>query len=68
MDATSQQIIRNLEDKREKLNDNLNELQDKVREAADWRTYYTRNPWPILGAALVGGLLLASIFPGSRRG
>ena len=67
MDAQSQQIIRDIEDKREQLGQNLAELEHKVREATNWRTYYSRNPWIALGAALAGGFLVSTmIVPRAR--
>lgn len=62
MDARSQQIVKDLEDKRERLGQNLEELETKVRDATNWRTYFNRNPWPILAAALTGGLFLSALF------
>ena len=64
MDAQSEQIVKNLEDRREKLGANLAELEVRMREATDWRTYYHRNPWIMLGAAVAGGLFASAIlFP-----
>lgn len=68
MDEQSKQIVKDIQDKREKLNDNLVELEHRVREVADWRTYFHRNPWPLVGAAAATGLLLASILIPQRRG
>jgi len=68
MDAQSEQIVKDIQEKRDKLSDNLAELENRVRAAAEWRTYFNRNPWLMLGAALGGGLLLASILTPQRRG
>ena len=67
MDAQSEQIIKDLEDKRERLGENLTELQTRVRDVTNWRTYYNRNPWMIMGGAFVAGLLMSGIFGNSRR-
>ena len=68
MDSQSEQIIKHIEDRREKLGENLAELEQKVREVTDWRTYYNRNPFVMLGAALAGGVLLSAwLLPGRRR-
>ncbi len=61
MDAQSEQIIKDIQSNRERLNDNLAELENKMRDAANWRTYFSRNPWLALGAAAAGGLLVAAI-------
>ena len=67
MDAQSEQIIKDLEHQRERLSENMAELQTKVRDVTNWRTYYSRNPWVMIGAALTGGLLISAMFAGSRR-
>jgi ElaB/YqjD/DUF883 family membrane-anchored ribosome-binding protein len=67
MDAQSEQIIKDIETKREKLGENLAELETKVRDATDWRTYYNRNPWIILGAAVAGGLFISALIVPSKR-
>jgi len=66
MDPQSEQIIRDIQDKRDRLSENLNELEHKVRSATDWRTYYNRNPWMMVGIALGGGLILSSFFAPHR--
>ena len=67
MDTQSEQIIKNIQDHRERLGDNLAELETRVREAADWRTYFSRNPWLMMGAAAAGGLLVSAMLVPSRR-
>lgn len=67
MDAQSEQIIKDLEDKRVRLSENFDELQTRVRDVTDWRTYYNRNPWMGLGVAVAGGFLLSAVLGLSRR-
>src|SRR5262245_4396317 len=68
MDEKPDQIIDHIEQQRDRLGRNLNELESRVRRSTDWRTYYDRNPMLILGAALGGGLLLgATLAPDSDR-
>ena len=67
MDAQSEQIIKNIQERRERLGDNLAELETRVRDAADWRTYFSRNPWLMMGAAAAGGLLMSAMLGPSRR-
>jgi hypothetical protein len=50
---------------RHQLGRNLNELERKAQELADWRTHYRRNPTVLLGFALGGGFLLGAL---ARRG
>jgi len=61
MDERPDQIIGHIEAQRDQLGRNLNELETRVRQSTDWRTYYDRNPMLMMGAALGGGLLLGSM-------
>lgn len=67
MDERTSEIVKELTEQRERLGDNFAELETRVRQAADWRTYYHRNPWALLGMALGGGLLLSSLLPSRSR-
>jgi hypothetical protein len=60
-------IEQHIELTRYQLGNNLHELEDKVKQAADWKTYYERNPMMMVGLAFGGGVLLASMM-GSKRG
>jgi hypothetical protein len=61
------QIARHIESARSELGNNLHELEDKVRQEADWKTHFERNPMTLLGLAFGGGVLLASMIGGSSR-
>ena len=61
------QIARHIESARNELGSNLHELEDRVRQEADWKTHFERNPMTLLGLAFGGGVLLASIIGGSSR-
>jgi uncharacterized protein DUF3618 len=61
------QIERHIESARSELGSNLHELETKVRQAADWRTYFERNPMTLMGLAFGGGVLLASVL-GTKNG
>lgn len=67
MDAHSEVIIKHIQHKREQLGDNIAELETRIRDAADWRTYYVRNPWILMGVSAFGGLLLAALLTPRRR-
>ena len=67
MDEKPDQIIGHIEAQREELGRNLNELETRVRQTTDWRTYYDRNPMMMLGAALGGGVLLGSLVANKRN-
>jgi Protein of unknown function (DUF3618) len=62
MDETSDEIEVQIDRTRERLGSNLKELEDKVDAATDWREQFRERPQLFLGAAFVGGLVLASAF------
>ena len=66
MDERSDQIIEQMESQRQQLGANLNELEDRVRRTADWRTHFDNNPLLMLAGALGGGILLGAMVSGSR--
>jgi len=53
------EIEREIRDTREDLGRNLNELEDKARELADWRSHYRNHHGAFLGAAFAAGALAA---------
>ncbi|HEY6986776.1 MAG TPA: hypothetical protein VH369_00250 [Bryobacteraceae bacterium] len=65
MGETSSQIERQIVNERGQLGQNLNALQSRVEQATDWRFQFQKRPMLMMGAALGGGLLLASV-PGRR--
>jgi hypothetical protein len=68
MDERPDQIIGHIEAQRDQLGRNLNELETRVRQTADWRTWFNRNPMMVMGAALGGGLLVGSMVAGKTSG
>jgi hypothetical protein len=61
VDEHTNQIEREIVAERHQLSRNLNELERKAQQLADWRTYYRRNPKLLLGIALGGGLVLGAM-------
>ena len=61
------QIEQHIASTRHELGNNLHELEDKVKQAADWRTYYERNPMMMVGLAFGGGVMLATMMGGKRE-
>ena len=61
------QIEKHIASTRTELGNHLQELEDKVKQAADWRTYYERSPMMMLGLAFGGGALLAGLLGGRRE-
>jgi len=67
MDERTSQIVGEINDERQRLGDNIAELERKVRDSTSWRMYFERKPWMVLGLALGGGFLLSALFtPRSR--
>jgi hypothetical protein len=66
MGETSDQIVKQIRETRSDLSDNINELEDKVKTAIDWRAQFEENPGTVLGAAFVGGALLSALIPTMR--
>ena len=60
MDETANEIEARIDRTRERLGSNLRELEDKVDAATDWREHFRERPHLFLGAALMGGIVLAS--------
>jgi hypothetical protein len=61
------QIEKHIASTRSELGSHLQELEDKVKQAADWKTYYERSPMTMLGLAFGGGVMLAGLLGGGRR-
>ena len=62
MGQTTDQIATDIDQSREQLKSNLQELETRVKSAADWRSQFQKHPGRMVMAALVGGALLSSIF------
>src|ERR1044072_4382047 len=60
MGQTSDEIVSDIAQTREDLKSNLQELETRVKAAADWRSQFRKRPGVMLVAALVGGALLAA--------
>jgi hypothetical protein len=56
-----------LEMHKEQLRDTLDELGQRVRGAADWRTQYRRHPAIFVGTAIASGMLLGAASRGEPR-
>jgi hypothetical protein len=67
MDEKPDEIMNQIESQRERLGQNLNELESRVKRSTDWRAQFDKNPMLLMGAALGGGVLLGSIVGGTKR-
>lgn len=61
MGQTTDQIESHIQDTREDLKSNLQELEAKVKTATDWRQYYRNHSGAMLAFAAGGGVLLAAM-------
>jgi hypothetical protein len=68
MGETSDQIEEQIHRTRKDLRDNLNELEEKVKSAFQWRTQFEERPLTMLTVALGGGMLLAALLTRSGNG
>jgi hypothetical protein len=65
---TSGQITGEIARARAELGSNLRELEQKVRETADWRRQFQKSPAFMMALAFGGGLLLARLVDGGGAG
>jgi hypothetical protein len=61
---TTDQIEHQIENKREDLKSNLQELETRVKTATDWRHYFAEHTGTMIAAAFGGGVLLATMVRG----
>ena len=61
MGQTTDQITSDIDQSREQLKSNLQELETRVKSATDWRAQFQKHPGRMVAAALVGGVLLSSL-------
>jgi ElaB/YqjD/DUF883 family membrane-anchored ribosome-binding protein len=58
MGETPDEIKRGIEQTRERISSNLNQLEHRVKGALDWRTQFDRRPWAFVGVAFGAAFLL----------
>jgi phage shock protein A len=61
MGETADQIVTEIDQTREDLKTNLEELETRVKSVTDWRAQFERHPGALLAAAMVGGVLLSAM-------
>jgi hypothetical protein len=67
VDERPDQIEDHIRSTQRELGSNLQELEDKVKDATNWRVQFERHPLALLGIAFAGGLLLSAGVGGRRR-
>ena len=68
MDETANQIEAHIDRTRDRLGSNLRELEERVEAATDWREHFRERPHVFLGAAFIGGVVLASTLKSKSAG
>ena len=61
MGQTTDEIASGIDQTREELKSNLEELETRVKRAADWRTHFRNHPGAMIAVAMVGGMLLSTL-------
>ena len=67
MGETTDQIESHIENKREDLQSNLQELENKVKSATDWRGYFQKYTGTMVAAAFGGGVLISALTARTSR-
>jgi len=67
MGQRTDEIENQIEDKREDLKSNLQELETRVKTATDWRHYFAEHTGTMIAAAFGGGVLLAAMLGGRNN-
>jgi hypothetical protein len=62
VDEETSTIKQHIDNEREELGRNLDEIEHRVKKATDLKTHFDRNTAWILGAAVAGGFLLSRVF------
>jgi ElaB/YqjD/DUF883 family membrane-anchored ribosome-binding protein len=62
MGETPREIESQIEQARNRLGQDLNELEYRVKTELDWRTQFNRRPWAFIGAAFGISFLLGWMF------
>jgi len=63
VDDETNKIKQHIDLEREQLGRNLDEIEQRVKKATDFKTYFNKNTGWILGAAVAGGFLLSRALP-----
>ncbi len=67
MGQTIEQIEAHIGEAQNDLQSNLQELEQKVKSAVDWKQQFQANPATMIGVAFTAGIVLAAMMGGSRR-
>lgn len=59
MTEETRDIERQIASARDTLGRQLSEVEEKAKDAIDWRSHYRRNPFPMLAAAAAAGFIVS---------
>jgi hypothetical protein len=63
MGARTDEIALHIQAERNELNENIRELETKVRSTMDWRTQTQDKPFAMVAIAFVAGALVSRLLP-----
>ena len=63
MGARADEIASHIQAERNELNENIRELETKVKSSIDWRTQMQDKPFTMVAIAFVAGALISGLLP-----
>ena len=66
MGEAASQVRREIEERRDDLEENLQRLELKVKRTTDWRAQFDERPMMMMGVAFGGGVLLSTLAGGGK--
>jgi predicted dienelactone hydrolase len=67
MDEKPNKIVEHIDRERNRLGENIDELEARVKDTTDIRAHFDRHPMMMMGIALGGGMLLSGLVAGASR-
>ena len=67
MDTSADEIVSHIQRTRQNLSFNINELENKVKAAADWKEHFQAHPMVMLGCAFGTGAVISKLLLGGKR-
>jgi ElaB/YqjD/DUF883 family membrane-anchored ribosome-binding protein len=66
-ERSTEEIERDIEAARESIEDTVDEIQERLHRAVDWRSYVGGSPWIALALAVGVGILAGRVLTAGRR-
>ncbi len=67
MGDNTREIERHINERRSRLSQDINELEQKAQDVLDWRLQMERHPGTMLGLAFGAGILISAVLSGPGR-